>query len=123
MSMALVLVVDDDAVSLQLLELMLKREQHIVLTSVSNADTVDLIYQHKPDLVILNDMMPQISGAELCKRIKTDPRICATPVILTSAGQRVRDPNYVRDCRADGVLYKPCVSSDVRTCVDRYVRA
>ncbi len=58
MSMALVLVVDDDAVSLQLLELMLKREQHIVLTSVSNADTVDLIYQHKPDLVILNDMMP-----------------------------------------------------------------
>ena len=42
MSMALVLVVDDDAVSLQLLELMLKREQHIVLTSVSNADTVEL---------------------------------------------------------------------------------
>ncbi len=54
----------------------------------------------------------------MCKRIKTDPRICMTPVILTSAGQRVRDPNYVRDSRADGVLYKPCVVSDVRSCVD-----
>ena len=122
MSMALVLVVDDDTLSLQLLELMLKREQHVVLTSASNTDTVDLIYQHQPDLVILNDNMPHVSGGEMCKRIKTDPRICQTPVVLTSAGQRVRDPNYVRESRADGVLYKPCVAADVRTCVNQHLR-
>ncbi len=122
MSMALVLVVDDDALSLQLLELILKRDHHNVLTSSNGADTFDLVYEHQPDLVILNDTMPFVSGGEVCKRIKNDPNIGSTPVILTSAGSRVRDPNYVREVCADDVLLKPCLPADVRDVVNRNIR-
>lgn len=118
MSMATVLVVDDDALSLQLLEIILKREQHVVLTSETSLSTVDLIYQHQPDVVILNDNMPFVSGGEVCKQIKNDPQIGSTPVILTSAGVRVRDPEYVRDTCADAVLLKPCLPADVRNVVN-----
>jgi two-component system sensor histidine kinase/response regulator len=123
MSMATVLVVDDDAQSLQLIELILRRDQHTVFTSAQSTAAVDLIYAHQPDVVILNDNMPYVSGGEVCRQIKHDPQIGSTPVILSSAGVRVRDPDYVRDTCADAVLLKPCLPADVRSLVNRCLNA
>ncbi|MBE2267725.1 MAG: response regulator [Anaerolinea sp.] len=121
--MARVLVVDDDALSLQLLETILRRDQHAVFTSMSSVETIRLMQLHQPDLVILNDNMPIISGGDLCRHIKDDPELSMTPILLMSAGMRVRDPEYIRASQADGVLLKPCLPADVREVVNQYIAA
>ncbi len=121
--MARVLVVDDDTLSLQLLEAILKRDRHVVVTTTSSIETIRLMQIHQPDLVILNDMMPVISGGDLCRSIKGDPELRTTPIVLMSAGMRVRDPNYVRTTCADAVLLKPCLPADVCDLVNQHIAA
>lgn len=93
----------------------------MVLKATSGSSVVELIYNYRPNLVILNDMLPAISGGEICRQIKQDPVIRDTPVILISAGLRVRDPEYVHGNGADGVLLKPCLPADVRSEVARHL--
>lgn len=122
MSMARVLVVDDDALSLQLLEVILKRDQHTVLTSADSTAVMDMAHQHQPDLIILNDNMPFKSGGDVCREIKAHPTLQNIPIILTSAGLRLHDPAYVRYTCADDVLLKPCLPADVRGIVNRHLQ-
>jgi len=115
--MSVVLIVDDDPVSVQLLELILSRSGYDVIRA-ENAETgLELVYEHRPDVVMIDDMMPDMSGGEMCRRIKADPEVSAIPVILVSAGIRVKDTNYIKEVGADYALLKPTLSKDVLNAV------
>ncbi len=62
---------------------------------------------------MVDDMMPGMSGGEMCRRIKDDPTVSHIPVILISAGTRVQDADYVRACGADAALPKPTLTPGV----------
>ncbi len=111
--MSLVLVVDDDPLSIQLFDLILKRSGFDVIAARTAMLGLKLFYQSFPDLVIVDDMMPDMSGGEMCKHLKSDPAARHIPVILVSAGLRVQDERYVREVGADTVLVKPTLSKDV----------
>lgn len=111
--MSVVLVVDDDPVSLQLLDLILNRSGFEVMDADTAAFGLELMSQTLPDIVIVDDMMPDMSGGEMCRRIKDDPAACHIPVILISAGLRVQDQRYVHMVGADAVLLKPTLTKDV----------
>ena len=66
-----------------------------------------MIYDYRPDLALLDDMLPGISGGEICLKVKNDPLVMHIPVILYSAGPRVRDGEFIRQIGADAVLFKP----------------
>lgn len=112
-AVTVVLVVDDDPVSVQLLSLILNRSGFKVVDARSGEIGLEQVYQRPPDVVIVDDMMPGMSGGEMCRRIKDDPAISSIPVILISAGTRVQDEDYVRACGADAVLLKPALTHDV----------
>jgi CheY-like chemotaxis protein len=121
--MALVLLIDDDVMSLDLFEAILKRDRLRVIKSSSSLDAYPLTVQHRPDIVLLNDMMPYLSGGDACRYIKSLPELAHIPIILVSAGLRVYDPQYVKASCADGVLHKPCRPADVIAIVRRFVPA
>ncbi len=111
--MTVVLVVDDDPISTQLLSLILKRGGFKVVEARSGEIGLERLYQEPPDVVIVDDMMPGMSGGEMCRHIKDDSVISYIPVILVSAGTRVQDDDYVRACGANAVLLKPTLMHDV----------
>ncbi|MGH7663552.1 MAG: response regulator, partial [Gemmatimonadaceae bacterium] len=82
----LVVIADDQEWAARSLESILAPQGYAVLTARGGHEALDLIGRTKPDLVILDDRMPDISGVEVCRRLRSEARIgSATPVIITTA--------------------------------------
>lgn len=83
-----VVIVDDEPFILMMVEDKLKRAGLEVVTSRESIKAYDIIKREKPDLIILDWMMPETSGIEVCRRIKADPELAPIPVfMLTAKGQ------------------------------------
>ena len=83
-----VVVIDDEPFILMMIEDKLKKAMIDVVTLRSSVGAVDVIKKEKPGLIILDWMMPELSGIELCKILKHDPEIAEIPIfMLTAKGQ------------------------------------
>jgi CheY-like chemotaxis protein len=82
---AKVLVVDDQPVNVQLLKRALEREKLTVITAYNGPDALNLMDREQPDLVLLDVMMPEMDGIEVCQRIQASPTLKTTPVIFITA--------------------------------------
>ena len=107
------MVVDDDPISVHLLEIILERLGYAVIAAGSGTAGLELAAQMLPDAVIVDDMMPTMTGGEMCLAIKNDPALQHIPVILISAGTRVQNNTYIKKVGADHALVKPILSRDV----------
>src|SRR5437016_3033650 len=116
-----VLVVDDDAAIRKMIMAALKREgDYQLLEAVNGREALDLMRGHHPDVVVLDLMMPVLSGWDVLHERQDDPRLRAIPVILISAN---RDPEIASavdkgicaflpkpfDIGALGALVKSCI--------------
>jgi CheY-like chemotaxis protein len=103
-----VLVVDDDRVIQQLLEVNLELEGYeVVATAADGKEALEKIAELKPDLVILDIMMPKMDGLEVCRRLRADPKLAKIPVILLSARAQDMDIREGLDIGAAAYLTKP----------------
>jgi len=103
-----VLVVDDDRVIQQLLEVNLELEGYEVVGTASDGrEALDKIAKLKPDLVILDIMMPKMDGMAVCRHLKADPQTAKIPVILLSARAQDMDIRDGLDIGANAYLTKP----------------
>lgn len=102
-----ILIVDDEIDLLDLLKYNLEQEGYSVISATNGADALDIARRAAPDLIVLDVMMPGIDGIEVCRRIRKDAAIRATPIIMLTA--RTEDEDYVRglDVGADIYLGKP----------------
>ena len=114
-----VLVVDDDQVSIHLLKLILERGGYNVVGARSAAAGLEMLRTLRPLVILIDDMMPQMTGGEMCSIIKDDPDFWDTPVILLSAGTRVESASYINQVGADFALTKPLISRDVLNAVEQ----
>jgi len=80
-----ILVVDDQPINVQLLKRKLEREGMIVATSYSGREALDMVKADKPDLILLDVMMPEMDGIEVCQRLQADKETKAIPVIFITA--------------------------------------
>jgi two-component system KDP operon response regulator KdpE len=99
-----ILIVDDDPDLLDLLEQALQGEGYEVVTAAAGRPALRLFYQLEPDLVILDIMLPDMSGFELCARIR---EMADTPVLILSARGQEADVAHGLDVGADDYLSKP----------------
>ncbi|MFQ5617166.1 MAG: response regulator [Anaerolineales bacterium] len=102
--MANILVVEDEVELLQVIKLKLMKEGHSVYTAETGTAALQILDEHSPDLIVLDVMMPEMSGWEVCWRIR---QTSAVPIIIVTA--KVEDRDVIRGLKlgADEYVTKP----------------
>ena len=107
MSSVRVLLVEDDPVILRLLEVNFELEGYDVLLAHDGAEGIDMARDQRPDLVISDIMMPNVSGIELVEALKGDEVTAGIPIILLSAKAQSADVRAGMEAGADDYITKP----------------
>ncbi|MBA7607233.1 Response regulator PleD [subsurface metagenome] len=102
-----VLVVDDNQQNLELLQAYLEDIDCRTVPARDGAEALEIIGKDPPDLILLDVMMPKMSGFEVCKRIKNDPKTGDIPVIMVTALNEYGDIERAIDSGTDDFLSKP----------------
>ena len=105
--LATVLVVDDDPVIQRLLKVNFEMEGYDVLVAKDGVDGLEMARAEHPDIVVLDIMMPRMSGLDVVKALKADPDTASIPVMLLSAKAQEADLRAGDDSGADDYLTKP----------------
>src|SRR5215217_3940736 len=85
------LVVDDNAVNVDLLRTRLTANGYEVLTAADGEEALAVAREHHPDLILLDVMMPKMDGIAVCRALKADPSLPFMPVIMVTAKAETRD--------------------------------
>ncbi|MEP1516993.1 MAG: response regulator, partial [Nitratireductor sp.] len=104
---ARILVVDDIPATLKLLEARLSAEYFEVLTAASGPEALEVCQGGKVDVVLLDILMPEMDGFEVCHRLKQDPLTAHIPVVIVTALDQVADRIRGLEAGADDFLTKP----------------
>ena len=104
---ARILVVDDIAANVKLLEAKLSAEYFEVLTATNGATALDIANREQPDLVLLDVMMPGMDGFEVCRRLKANGQTAHIPVVMVTALDQSADRVNGLEAGADDFLTKP----------------
>ena len=102
----LVLVVDDEPEITKMLELMLEYEGYEVRRAHGTAQGMAILETETPDLILLDSMMPQMSGLELCRYVRREPRTAHIPVIVYSAAAGDQSVKMAMDAGATRYVRK-----------------
>jgi two-component system alkaline phosphatase synthesis response regulator PhoP len=102
-----ILVVDDEIYIVHILDFSLGMEGYEVLTALDGEQALEKARNEKPDLIVLDIMMPKLDGYETCRRLKADPETKDVPVILLSAKGRNVDQKVGFEVGADDYITKP----------------
>ncbi|MHC4890413.1 MAG: response regulator [Planctomycetota bacterium] len=102
-----VLVVDDNQQNLELLQAYLEDMDCETVPAHDGLEAMEIIGRGAPDLILLDVMMPKMSGFEVCKRIKNDPKTSDIPVIMVTALSEFGDIERGIDSGTDDFISKP----------------
>ena len=102
-----VLIVEDEDTLIELLEYNFKKEGYTVETATDGESALDKILFKSPDLIILDWMLPKLSGIELCRQIRSTKQIKNIPVIMLTARGEERDRLKGLEMGADDYVTKP----------------
>ena len=102
-----VLVVDDNQQNLELLQAYLEDLDCQTIPAHDGHEALEIIAKNPPDLILLDVMMPRMSGFEVCRRIKNDPKTSDIPVIMVTALNEFGDIERGIDSGTDDFLSKP----------------
>ncbi|MEO8269190.1 MAG: response regulator [Aureliella sp.] len=102
-----ILIADDNAANRELLEAYLANVDCEIEMSVDGQDTLDKIKSFQPDLLLLDVMMPKLSGFEVCQQIKSDPKMSRVMVLMVTALNELGDIERAVKAGTDDFLTKP----------------
>jgi len=105
--MSKVIVIDDEPFILMMIEDKLRRAGLEIVTSRTSINAMDLIRKERPDLIILDWMMPELSGIDLCRRIKSDPELSSIPIFMLTAKGQEEDEKKGLECGVERYIVKP----------------
>jgi signal transduction histidine kinase len=117
-----VLVVDDDELARETLSSLLAREGVDVAEASSGAEALAYAAAHPVDTILLDVMMPGMTGFETCRRLKADPRLAAIPVIFVTALDQHKDVLEGLDAGAEEFVSKPVNRTEMRARVRSMLR-
>jgi DNA-binding response OmpR family regulator len=118
---ARILVVDDELTNLELIQGYLEKEYDVV-SACNGKEALQKISEEKPDIVLLDMMMPEINGYEVCTKIKHDESTRFIPVVMVTALSGVEDKIKAIEAGADDFLTKPINIIELRTRVISLLR-
>ena len=108
-----ILIVDDEPNIVVSLEFLMKREGYEVSVARDGIEALERIQLERPDVVLLDVMMPGKTGFEVCQAVRADDRLAATRILLLSAKGRETDVAKGMALGADGYMTKPFSTRDL----------
>ena len=116
-----VLVVDDEQDTAEMLVEMMRVSGYHVFKSSGGRQAMQMIAREKPDVVLLDVMMPVVSGFDVLRYMRHDPRLQKIPVIILSAKCMPSDIKSGLDAGADLYLTKPVGCEDLRSAIEEVI--
>ena len=102
-----ILVIDDEKDLIELLSYNLGKEGYDVIVAHDGQSGLDVVKKHRPDLVVLDIMMPGLDGLQVCQRLRADPRTGRIPIIMLTAKATETDRIVGLELGADDYVTKP----------------
>ena len=119
--MSKIVVVDDSYADLQLIESCLRGANHTVVSFPSSDKLEDKVAIEKPDLIVLDVVMPGRNGFQACRDLKNDDRCKNIPIILCTSKRNESDKFWGQQQGANGYLVKPFKTEDLLAAVKKVV--
>lgn len=118
-----VLIVEDNPLNMKLFSAMVAAQGYGVLQATDGLAGLDMAHRDYPDLIIMDIMMPGISGLEAARKLKDDPDTRDIPIIVTSGYGLRGDEEELRASGCDGFIAKPIGVSDFMELVEQLMPA
>jgi len=116
-----ILVADDDPDILNIVAVSLETQGYVVLKATNGREAVDQAKTNHPDLILLDMMMPVMSGYEAAAELKNDPTTAQIPVVGLSAKAMATDIDLASSMGIDGYITKPFRIAQVLSVVEGYL--
>jgi two-component system, OmpR family, alkaline phosphatase synthesis response regulator PhoP len=117
-----VLIVDDNPQNVELLQAFLESLNVKIVTATDGVDALDKVVAHNPDLILLDVMMPKMSGFQVCKKLKTDPKTKDIQILMVTALNELGDIEQASECGTDDFVSKPVNKFELVTRVKSLLR-
>lgn len=117
-----VLIVDDNPQNVELLLAFLEPLPVRLVTAVDGIDALEKVREHNPDLILLDIMMPRMSGFQVCRTIKGDPKTKDIQVLMVTALNELGDIEQASECGTDDFVSKPVNKFELLTRVKSLLR-
>ena len=117
-----ILVADDDPDILSIVSMSLETQGYTVYKAANGREAVDLARDHHPDLIILDMMMPVMSGYEAITELRADEATRKIPIVGLSAKAMATDMERATDVGIDGYITKPFRIAQVLSVVESYLQ-
>jgi len=114
-----VLIIDDEPNIVTALEFLLEKRGYQVKVAANGEDALAEVAAFRPDLVLLDVMMPKVSGYEVCQRMRADPRWQGIKIVMLSAKGREVEVSKGMSLGADLYVTKPFSSAELVATIDR----
>jgi two-component system, cell cycle response regulator DivK len=115
-----VLVVEDNERNMKLFRDVLQASGYRTLEATTGERAVELVFEHRPDLVLMDIQLPDIDGVEALDRLRADDRFASVPVLALTAQAMEGDRERFLAAGFDGYLSKPVNIAEFVTTVQRY---
>ena len=117
-----ILIVDDIPKNIQMAMNILKNEKYKMFYAKSGQMALDLIYEHNFDLILLDIMMPEMTGFEVCSKLKNDEKTKNIPIIFLSGKDSTQDIEKAYEVGGMDYVVKPFITIELIKKVNSYVR-
>ena len=117
-----ILVVDDNPQNVELMQAYLEVLNCLVHTAIDGIDALEKVPRVNPDLILLDIMMPRMSGFEVCRRLKADPKTRDIPILMVTALNELGDIERGIESGTDDFLTKPINKLELLTRVKSLLR-
>ena len=118
-----ILLVDDEPDLVQLVSLRLQAAGYEVEVAYDGQQALDQVKKVKPDLIILDLMLPKMDGYKVCRLLKFDERTRNIPILIFTARAQVEDVTLASECGADAYLTKPFDAQTLLGKLDELLKA
>jgi len=102
-----ILIVDDEQDLLDFVKLRLEANNYSVVVATDSEQALAIVKKEKPDLILLDILMPKIDGFKVCQLLKKDPLTTNIPIIMLTAKDRANDIKQAKQAGASGYIVKP----------------
>jgi two-component system, OmpR family, alkaline phosphatase synthesis response regulator PhoP len=102
-----ILVVEDEEDIVRLISFHLEKEGYMVQSAASGPEALDLVRERLPDLIVLDIMLPELDGLEVCRRLRSNEKSAAVPILILSARKEELDKVLGLELGADDYMVKP----------------